>query len=81
MSRLTKRLEILFPEDLAEYLKQLAEREGCSVGTLVREAVLEKYTATSRQEKMAAAERLCALEAPCGDWEDIENEIIAGALE
>lgn len=81
MSRLTKRIEILFPEDLAEQLKQVALRERCSMGTLIREAVAEKYAAPSRQQKMEAVERLCALEAPVGQWGDMEDEIIEGALE
>ena len=81
MSRLTKRIEILFPEDLAEHLKRIAEREGCSVGTLIREAVSEKYAASPRQEKIKAVERLYALQAPAGKREDMEEEIIAGALE
>ena len=81
MSRLTKRIEVLFSEELAEHLRRIAEKEGCSVGTLVREAVAEKYAAPSRKEKMEALERLYALQAPVGEWEDMEAEIIAGALE
>ncbi len=81
MSRLTKRIEVLFSEELAENLRRIAEKERCSVGTLVREAVAEKYAAPSRQEKMEALERLYALQAPVDEWEDMEAEIIAGALE
>jgi|SaaInlLV_10m_DNA_2_1039722.scaffolds.fasta_scaffold109111_1 predicted DNA-binding ribbon-helix-helix protein len=81
MTRLTRRLEILFPEDLADYLKQIAEREKCSVGTLIRDAVAEKYVASSQTEKLEAVERLCALEAPVGEWDEMEREIIEGALE
>ena len=81
MTRLTRRLEILFPEDLADYLKQIAEREKCSVGTLIRDAVAEKYVASSQTGKLEAVERLCALEAPVGEWDEMEREIIEGALE
>jgi len=81
MTRLTKRLEVLFPEDLADYLKQVAKREKCSVGTLIRDAVAEKYAASSQTEKLEAVERLYALEAPVGEWDEMEREIIEGALE
>ena len=81
MSRLTRRIEVLFSEEMATYLKEVAEREDASIGTLIREAVKEKYGIASREEKMAAVERLYALQAPVGEWADLEREIVAGALE
>ena len=81
MSRLTRRIEILFPEDLAEHLRQIAAREGRSVGTLVRDAVAEKYAGPSRQQKLEAVERLYALQAPVDEWDKMEREIIEGSLE
>ena len=80
MSKMSRRLEIRFPDELGERLAQIARTEGCSVATLIREAVLERYGITSREEKLAAVDRLDALEGPAPDWEQMENEIVAGAL-
>ncbi len=79
MPQLTRRVEVLFSEEMAVYLKEVAERERASVGTLIRKAVQEKYNITSSDEKLAAVERLYALEAPVGEWALMEREIIAGA--
>lgn len=79
MSQLTRRVEVLFSEEMAVYLAEVAERECASVGTLIRKAVQEKYNITSSDEKLIAVERLYALEAPVGEWSLMEREIIAGA--
>jgi hypothetical protein len=36
---------------------------------------------TSRQRKQEALARLLSMNLPVGDWEQMENEIIAGAIE
>jgi hypothetical protein len=36
---------------------------------------------TSRQKKQEALARLLSMNMPVSDWEQMENEIIAGALE
>jgi hypothetical protein len=79
MTRLTRRLEVLFPDDLADRLGQIAAREGCSVSTLIRNAVSEKY-APSQAEKLEAVERLYALQASVGEWDEMEREIAGGIL-
>lgn len=79
MSQLTRRVEVLFSEEMAAHLKEVAERENASVGTLIRQAVREKYGTASSDEKLAAVERLYALKAPIGEWGLMEREIIAGA--
>lgn len=79
MPQLTRRVEVLFSEGMAAHLKEVAERENASMGTLIRQAVQEKYGIASSDEKLAAVERLYALEAPIGEWGLMEREIIAGA--
>jgi hypothetical protein len=81
MTQLTRRLEVLFPDDLADHLGQIAAREGCSVSTLIRNAVSEKYAVPSQAEKLEAVERLYALQASAGEWGEMESEIIEGAIE
>ncbi|MBT3342116.1 MAG: ribbon-helix-helix protein, CopG family [Gemmatimonadetes bacterium] len=81
MAKLSKRLEIRLPDELGDRLTEIAKRDGCSVATLVREAVVARYGRTSQQEKLAAVERLATLHAPAPDWERMEAEIVAGALE
>ena len=81
MTRMSKRLEIRLPDELGSRLTEIARREGCSVAALVREAVVARYGATSRQEKLAAVERLASLQGPAPDWQRMEAEIVAGAME
>ncbi len=81
MSRLGKRVEVLFSDEMARYLKELAVSRGRSVGMLVREAVEEKYGVVSQAEKEEALARLCSLEAPIDEWQILEQETIAGSLE
>ena len=81
MAKMSKRLEIRLPNELGDRLTEIARRDGCSVATLVREAVAARYGTTSRQEKLAAVERLASLQGPAPDWDRMEAEIAAGALE
>lgn len=80
MSKMSRRVEIRFPDELSERLTQVAQREGCSVAALIREAVIERYGTVSREEKLAAVDRLATLEGPVASWEQMEDEIVAGAL-
>jgi hypothetical protein len=43
--------------------------------------VLDGEAKTSRQRKQEALARLLSMNLPVADWEQMENEIIAGALE
>ena len=80
MSKLSKRMEIRFPEELHQRLVLAAQRDGRSVAALIREAVVERYGVVTQAERLAAVDRLSELAAPVADWERMEDEIAAGAL-
>ena len=80
MRMLSKRVEVLFPTEWFERLRDMAQQKGTSVGELVRSAVQEKYIPYDSQEKLEAVERLAQFNAPIDDWEKMEEEIIKGAI-
>ncbi len=75
-----RRLEILLSRQDYELLKQKALAEDLSVGELVREAVREKYSGASVEEKRAALRRLLRLKLPAGNWKKMEGEIGQGMM-
>ena len=75
-----KKTTLLFDEDVYEKLKDKARRDNVSIGGLVREAVATYYGMKTKEEKNKALERLKDLDLPTGSPEDIESQIIKGAL-
>jgi hypothetical protein len=70
---LTARLQVLFePKQLAR-LQAIADADGRSVGSLVRQAVERTYLSDDRTARMAAVERLAAMSLPAADWGHIER--------
>jgi NTP pyrophosphatase (non-canonical NTP hydrolase) len=77
--KLDARLEIrLTPEQLKK-LKSEASSRDISVGSLVRETLELRY-AVSREDKLAAVEKLAGLETPVKNWEDLKKEIAQGMI-
>jgi len=64
-----------------EALSQLSVEQGKPVSLLVREAIEKTYfeQANLNRQRTALAS-LLALGAPVADWEQMEEEIIRGAL-
>jgi hypothetical protein len=60
MSMLTQRLQILVTPRQKRCLEAEAKTRGESVGELVREAIDARYGETTREERMAAVERMRA---------------------
>lgn len=76
----TERTQVLLSKQQLTRLKRRAKREKKSVGAVVRDAV-DAYTgAASDAERVAAAERIIAMELPVDDWPVMKAQIIAGAL-
>jgi len=64
-----------------DLLLKLAEQEGKPVSAMVREAVEIQYLKGElRKQRRQALQDLFSLEAPVGAWENMEKEIIDGAL-
>lgn len=78
---LTKKTTILFPPDLHEHLTRQAEREGTSLGELVRRACRAEYGLTSEQERRRALDELLALELPVGAPRAMKHESVPAADE
>ena len=77
--KMTKKATILFPPALYREVEEEAQRQGRSVGELVREAAVTRYGAGGAAARMQAVERLVRLDDEIGDPEQIEDEIVRGA--
>ena len=74
MATLTERLEVRLERHQLRQLKQQARQHGVSVAQLVRQAI-ELFLKEDREARLGAAERLCQIEAPIADWDQMEREI------
>ena len=79
--RMTKKATILFPPALYRQIEDEARLQGRSVGELVREAAMIRYGSGGVSARIEAVERLAKLDDDIGDPEQIEDEIMRGALE
>ena len=79
--RMTKKTTILFPPALYREIEEEARLQGRSVGELVREAAMIRYGSGGVSARVEAVERLASLNDVVGDPEQIEDEIIRGAIE
>jgi predicted DNA-binding protein len=81
MSTYSRRLQTMLTEEQYQSLARLSARMGKPISVLIREAVENTYfERTRRAERVAAAKRLVAMNAPVADWPQMEAEIIEGAL-
>lgn len=76
---LSKKTTILFPPDLYERLKRLAEQRQTSVGELVRQACEDRYHLYSVEERVRAVQELGDLSLPVGTPEEMERESVPDA--
>ena len=73
---LTKKTTILLPPDLHEHLTRQAEREGTSLGELVRRACRVEYGFHSREERRRALAELASLRLPVGEPDRMKRESV-----
>ncbi len=76
-----KRVEVLFEPSEYRILEDAAQRQGKSVGAMVREAVVKYVTGPSQEKREAAIKHLRSLQGqggPVGSPEEIKAEIMAG---
>jgi len=69
---------LLSPEQLAR-LKRIAERDGRSVGSVIREAI-DSFVDQGPDSRRAAARAINAMEAPVDDWEVMKAQILRSQL-
>lgn len=81
MAVYTKRVQTVLMEEQYAALSQLSLASGKPLSILIREAIEKVYfEQAQRERRRAALAGLLALEAPVADWEQMEEEIIQGAL-
>lgn len=71
-----RRVQVLLPPKTYDMLQEIAAEKHESVSALVRQAVEDHLIKELReQRKLAAVDRLEALELPIDDWAAIEAEM------
>lgn len=73
---LSKKTTILFPPDLHDQLTRQAEREGTSLGDLVRRACRAEYGLTSQEARLQALDELLAMDLPVGEPDEMKRESV-----
>jgi len=69
---------LLAPEQLVR-LKRIAERDGRSVGSVIREAV-DSFVDAEPDRRQRALARLLAMDAPVDHWEVMKAQIMKSQL-
>lgn len=81
MAIYTKRVQTVLTEEQYQKLTHLAAEKSKPVSLLIRDAVDVVYFAEAkRQQRRAALDQILSLDAPTADWEQMEAEIIEGAM-
>jgi predicted DNA-binding protein len=80
MSSLSERISVLVSPEQRERLESVAQRQGRSVGAVVRDAI-DSYVPRQRRSRREAMEDLFSANAPVADWPQMKAEIIAGAID
>ena len=69
---------LLSPEQLAR-LKRIAEREGKSVGAVIREAI-DSFVERGPASRKAAARAINSMDLPVEEWEVTKAQILRSQL-
>ena len=78
---LKKRVEVLFEPSEYHKLEGMAQAEGRSVGSLVREAVERYVLQPAREERRKALEWILSEEDDLGSWEELKEAVSRGPAE
>lgn len=79
MCMYSERTQVLLSPEQVDRLKRVAQRDGRSVGAVIRDAV-DAYTHEPIERRLAAVEHLFTLDAPVDDWGVMKAEILRGAI-
>ncbi len=74
----TERTQVLLSPEQHRRVVRLAARASTSVGAVIRAAIDAYEPAVSSDRRRRALEELFALDAPVGEWDEMEREIEAG---
>lgn len=78
MHMYSERTQVLLSPELRSKVETIAARSSISVGAVIRDAIATYRAPASVRKRQEASEELFALEAPVGEWADIEAEIAGG---
>lgn len=78
---LSERTQVLLSPEQRRRVERAAAETSRSVGAVIRAAVDAYLPPTRSRDKGRVLEELFALQAPVGDWENMEDEITLGYLE
>lgn len=76
-----QRVQVLLPPDQYRALRERAARQRVSMGALVREALSRELNLPTREERLAAVERMGRMDLPVADWRQMKREILEAQLE
>ncbi|MEM7129972.1 MAG: hypothetical protein AAF702_26820 [Chloroflexota bacterium] len=80
MAELTKRVQVLLPEEQWNELTYIAAEQKESVGHLIRWAINTVYFPQSQEEniaeKLQILDELADFNLPVADWEQMEEESV-----
>ena len=81
MSMYTNRVQSVLTKSQYVALQEMSKELKKPVSVLIREAIETTYfEPRSQKRREDALEQLLSLEAPVADWEQMEAEIIQGAI-
>lgn len=78
MHMYSRRTQVLLSPEQAARLRRIADREGRSVGAVIRSAV-DAYVAPGADSRKKALRSLLRMEAPVDDWDVMKRDILRGA--
>ena len=82
MATYEQRVQTVLTPETYDLLQRLSAEQGKPVSALVREAIEQVYVQeAARARREAALQEILGLNLPVSDWEEMEEEIIAGAIE
>ncbi|MDA2921046.1 hypothetical protein MYX76_16415 [Desulfobacterota bacterium AH_259_B03_O07] len=81
-STYAKRVQTVLTEEQYEMLLRIAKEEGKPISVLIRKAIEEEYfKKTLLAQRKKALKSLLSLGAPVADWDEMEAQIIKGAMD
>lgn len=82
MAIYTRRIQATLTEEQYRDLQRIARARHTTVSELVRDALEREYfEGPALEQRRQALQELLSLNAPVADWQQMEAEIIRGALE
>jgi len=79
MCMFSERTQVLLSPGQVAKLKRIAQRDGRSLGAVIREAV-DAYEGAGTDDRRHALDSLLSLEAPVDDWAVMKEQILRSQL-